>query len=579
MSFFKQNLLTSLSTRYDFDEDDWVRQIRQTLDEELEEEAQVPVSIFSTPKPLMVTDPDSYIPQMVAVGPFHHLRTELYDMERYKVSAAKRQQKELPEDLKINDFVDHLMKHELRIRACYHRPLNYNGETLAWMVAIDAAFLFEFFQVCGMQEKKFQPDEPMKFPHLIELSGNNTACNEILKDITKLENQIPLFVLRMLLELRYSSLASADKVLSKILFGISKELSPFKMVDRSNRRIEIKECAHLLEFLYRYIAPEVDPPSNDLTVEINHEDGDDNQESVAASSKTATSPDERFYVRILADHLWKVVKSLHIGRRIMKPIKVLIKLPWMVMSRIPLLRVLKVPIEHLFRAFTAKDKKEDKENNRDNDGGDGDEKSPPPPLLEEIAIPSVTQLSDVGVDFAPTNLGIKGIEFDPKTLTLTMPVIALDVNSEVVLRNLVAYEVCTAAAAPLFLTRYTEFMNGIIDTEGDVAILCRKGIIINHLKSEKEVAELWNGMSKSIRLTKVAALDRAIAEVNRYYGGRFRVKCKKVMDKYVFGSWRILTFLATVAVLLLMTLQSFCQVYTCGKLLHIAALDSHGGGD
>ncbi|KAI7985308.1 putative UPF0481 protein [Camellia lanceoleosa] len=81
-------------------------------------------------------------------------------------------------------------------------------------------------------------------------------------------------------------------------------------------------------------------------------------------------------------------------------------------------------------------------------------------------------------------------------------------------RNLVAYEACNASGSLVF-TRYTELMNGIIDIEEDAKLLGEEGIILNHVKSNKEVAELWNGMGRSFRLTKVPFLDKVIEDVNK----------------------------------------------------------------
>ncbi|GLT64032.1 hypothetical protein SLA2020_365490 [Shorea laevis] len=96
------------------------------------------------------------------------------------------------------------------------------------------------------------------------------------------------------------------------------------------------------------------------------------------------------------------------------------------------------------------------------------------PLVEEIEIPSVTQLHKVGVKFRPTKGGLESINFDKSSGKFYLPVIHLDDNSEVVLRNLVAYEACIAPEVMVF-TRYTELMNGIIDTEEDVRILREAG--------------------------------------------------------------------------------------------------------
>jgi hypothetical protein len=128
-----------------------------------------------------------------------------------------------------------------------------------------------------------------------------------------------------------------------------------------------------------------------------------------------------------------------------------------------------------------------------------------PPLVEEISIPFVTELSKSGVCFLPKDGSISTVAFNAKKFTFELPRVSLDINTEVVLRNLVAYE-ASNASGPLVFTRYTELMNGIIDTEEDAKAPREKGIISNRLKSDREVANLWNGMSKSIRLTKVSFL-------------------------------------------------------------------------
>ncbi|KAJ3677266.1 hypothetical protein LUZ60_002990 [Juncus effusus] len=130
-----------------------------------------------------------------------------------------------------------------------------------------------------------------------------------------------------------------------------------------------------------------------------------------------------------------------------------------------------------------------------------------------------------------------------------------DANTEIILRNLVAYE-ASVAKGPLVLARYTELMNGIIDTVEDVKILRKSGIILNHMKSDREVADLWNGMSRSIRLTRVPKIDQVIDNVKNFNNRKLKVKADKFLKKYVFRSWRILTLLATLILLVMTGLQT-----------------------
>lgn len=137
-----------------------------------------------------------------------------------------------------------------------------------------------------------------------------------------------------------------------------------------------------------------------------------------------------------------------------------------------------------------------------------------------------------------------------------------------------AYE-ASSSSGPLVLTRDTQLMNGIIDSEEDVRVLREEGVVLNHMKSDEEVAKMWNGISKSLKLTRVGFLDKAIEDVNEYYNGRMKVKVWKMMKVYVFSSWQCLTFLAAIMLLLLMTLQAFCSVYTCSRIFQVDSTVDH----
>lgn len=538
-----------------FDESRWVIQIRRTLDEELEEITEVPVSIFNVPKTLMVSDPDSYVPQEAALGPYHYWRPELYEIERYKVAAAKRTQKQL-QNLKFQNLVEHLIKLESRIRACYHKFLNFNGETLAWMMAVDASFLLEFLHIYAAKEGKVLTTvSSLRMSHLVDAAGRKSAHNAILRDLAMLENQIPLFVLRKILELQFSSLELADDMLVSMLVGLCKELSPFKMVE-SFPEVKVTESAHLLDFLYQMIVPKLELGTSEITEDHDQEQCDANQGGKNSFGKSSQ-------VKQFVNEVWKILIKLNKGpvrllRRIVfsKPMKVMFKLPWTLLSNIPGLKILILPMKYL--CFSQEKPQENPENENSNN----------PPLVEEITIPSVSELSKAGVSIVATNGGITSISYDSKMMALHLPSVNLDVNTEVILRNLVAYEACNASG-PLVFTRYTELMNGIIDTAEDVALLRERGIVLNRLKSDDEVANLWNSMSKSVKLTKVPFLDKVIEDVNKFYNGRWKVKIGKCMKYYVFESWKFLTFLAAIMLLMLMSLQAFCSVYSCSRVFKI----------
>ncbi|KAH9715514.1 hypothetical protein KPL71_021080 [Citrus sinensis] len=529
-----------------FDEHRWIINILRTLEEEPETDTDFPVCIFSVPKTLMSSDPDSYTPKEVAIGPYHYWRPELYEMERYKLAAAKSAQRHFNGDHKFQDVVDQLKELELQIRACYHNFLNFSYEALAWMMAIGASFLLEFLQIYAIKDGKLSKTYSSRsMSHLLDYAGTKAAHNAILRDMVMLENQIPLFVLRKMLEFEYSSLESADEMLQAMLMGFCEELSPFKLM-KDMPMINISESAHLLGYLYDMVVPKSEQKASEI-IEVVDDEGEAKQPQERYSTDLA-------YSNKLFSEVWKLVSKLTI-----RPIR-------LIKNLLPLLSILARQFQYLlFR-----------EGNKSGDDGSSSHPSESdvnkPPLVEEITIPSVTELYKSNVTFSATVGNISTVSFDAETATLHLPTISLDVNSNVVLRNLVAYE-ASNASGPLIFTRYTEFMNGIIDTEEDAKLLREKGIILNRLKSDAEVAHLWNGMSRSIRLTKVPHIDKVIEGVNKHYNSQWKVKFWKSMKHYVFGSWQFLTLLATIMLLLLMTLQAFCSVYNCRKIKFVSDSD------
>ncbi|XP_024036965.1 putative UPF0481 protein At3g02645 [Citrus sinensis] len=368
---------------------------------------------------------------------------------------------------------------------------------------------------------------------LLDYAGTKAAHNAILRDMVILENQIPLFVLRKKIKVQYSSLESADDILQAMLLGFCQELLPFQIL-KDIPKINVSERAHLLDFLYGTIVPKAEQKSE--ITEVADDQGEDKQ----ATQKYFG--DQTYIKKIIQGDVEVAFKAEQRAN----------------------LSYQKALIQYML--FPEENKSDDEGSYSSNSDMNK------PPLVEEITIPSVTELYKSSVSFSATNGNILTISFDTNTATLHLPSVSLDVNSKVILRNLVAYEASNASGTLVF-TRYTELMNGIIDTEEDVKLLRRKGILLNRLKSDAEVADLWNGMSKSIKLTKVPHLNKVIEDVNNYYNNRLTVRFWKYTKLYVFSSWQFFTLLATNMLLLLMIWQAFCSIYNCRKFNIISDSD------
>ncbi|KAM3759209.1 hypothetical protein ACB098_01G103800 [Castanea mollissima] len=472
-------------------------------------------------------------------------------MEHYKLTSVMRLQKNLKE-IKFRDLVNQIAESDSCIRAYYHRFLEFNQETLSWMLCVDASFLLEYLQTYSTKMEDSLMRITSNMAHLIDHTSRKMAHHTVLRDIVRtnliyvrniyiimLKNQTPLFLLKEVHN--FYPREDHDEVLATMLIGFCKRLSPIKCINEQNFEEECFTKSHLLELLYNMVAPKLQLVANNSEQEKPKED-----KAIGCFQSILKA---LCYINLAPLRL--VIKIFN-----SKAVKLLVTLPFIIISYICNLKN-KSDITNLI--LSAKAVAEDAQSV-------SNEMKDESPKVEEIEIPSVTQLLKIGVKFRPSKGGLGTIKFDKSSGTFYLPVIYLDGNSEVVLRNLVAYEACVAPDVMVF-TRYTELMNGIIDTEEDVKILREAGIILNRLKSDEEVAMLWNGMTKSVRVTKVPILDKAIEAANACYSGCWRNKMTGFMKKYIFGSWPCLTFLAANVLILLSTLQAACSMYNCSKLL------------
>ncbi|XP_047073513.1 putative UPF0481 protein At3g02645 [Lolium rigidum] len=534
----------------------WVSLVRRRMESAAEELGAV-AKVFDVPKLLRATKPEAYTPQHFAIGPYHYQRPELKDMERYKLAAAKRAEKLFAGDRKFDDLVQKFVGVKERMRAPYHRFLELNEQTLAWMMAIDTCFLLDFLESYHVEEATDM------------VSSATNWINVMVRDAMMLENQIPLFLFAGALELRHASEEVVADAMHSVLDRFIREVCPIKTTALAIAG-DVAKYAHLLELLYHFLVPASEVFAEDTAAELPPLFP---EELLSMDALEQQIPD---YDKV--KQACMQVSSINIApvrfikkNLISKPLSAASSLPGKIMSKVPLLAALAPMLGKLMASTDVEARLK----------GVNLGSIVNSPLVQEIMIPSVEQLAGCGVRFVPAPEGMAGIAFDAATATLTLPVVRLDGNTEVILRNLVAYETA-AVRGPLVLARYTELMNGIIDSDKDVKILRESGIIFNGMKSDKEAADMWNGMCRAVRPSKVPLMDGVIREVNAHRNRKASVKAKRLLKRYVFQSWKILTLLAAIVLLLMTALQTFCSVYDCkqwfGGILQLPQLPPATGG-
>ncbi|KAG9441113.1 hypothetical protein H6P81_016967 [Aristolochia fimbriata] len=176
-------------------------------------------------------------------------------------------------------------------------------------------------------------------------------------------------------------------------------------------------------------------------------------------------------------------------------------------------------------------------------------------------IPAARRLQDAGVKFRKkkTN-GFSNITFHRGVLEI--PQLHVDNYTEILLRNLIAWEQCHPNVG-VYFTSYGIFMDFIINTAEDVEILNRYGILEQTLGSEEEVASIFNGLSTNIFYIedKDDFLPGVCNELNRYCQDKFNLWKANLMNDYFGNPWAIISVIAAIFLLILTSVQTFFSAY------------------
>ena len=142
--------------------------------------------IYRVPKRLREINNEAYTPKLISIGPFHHGKDELKEMEMLKVRYFKyfwdrtgKCQKDLASVIEDN---------EVKIRHCYAENFDINSEDFVKMVLLDSAFIIELF-LRADAEGEYKSDYILSKPWL---------KYNIAEDLILLENQLPFFILEEL---------------------------------------------------------------------------------------------------------------------------------------------------------------------------------------------------------------------------------------------------------------------------------------------------------------------------------------------------------------------------------------------
>ncbi|KAF8026784.1 hypothetical protein BT93_F3304 [Corymbia citriodora subsp. variegata] len=144
-------------------------------------------------------DDKAYVPQIVSLGPYHHGKAHLCQMNWHKWRCLHRILER--SNGKIDRYLESVKKVEKRARACYEGTISMSSDDFVKMMILDGCFVIELFQgdSRGFAELGYCPNDPI-------FSSKCRSMPMIQRDMIMLENQIPLFILDALFSIQHHGL-------------------------------------------------------------------------------------------------------------------------------------------------------------------------------------------------------------------------------------------------------------------------------------------------------------------------------------------------------------------------------------
>ncbi|KAJ1275751.1 hypothetical protein BS78_05G160300, partial [Paspalum vaginatum] len=167
------------------------------------------------------------------------------------------------------------------------------------------------------------------------------------------------------------------------------------------------------------------------------------------------------------------------------------------------------------------------------------------------------ELSEAGIQFKRSQTkSIHDVDF--KDGVLSMPELKLHDSLEAILLNLMAYE-WLHPNADHDVASYIAFVDKIIESERDVALLRSEGIFMNLLGSDKKVVEMFHNLTQLALCTSHSRLGHVQRKVNVYCRKPWNRWRASFTNTYLSNPWVFISLMAAIFLLVAALLQT---IYT-----------------
>ncbi|CAN6572883.1 unnamed protein product [Malus baccata var. baccata] len=169
-------------------------------------------------------------------------------------------------------------------------------------------------------------------------------------------------------------------------------------------------------------------------------------------------------------------------------------------------------------------------------------------------IPPVTHLEEIGVKFQCAPFGKAQLDITFRNGVMEIPRMIIEVNTETVLRNLIAYEQCSVRHHECHILSYAMLFNHLIKSPQDLDSLVQKHIIITEL-SKEETVSLFNRLCNDTERISFSYSELALF-VDVYYRHRWLRRSLAGFKKdYLYNPSSVWSISNAVIIVLILTVM------------------------
>lgn len=195
--------------------------------------------IFRVPRRFIDINGKSYEPHIVSIGPYHHGEAHLRMIEEHKwgyLGSMLSRTQSIGLDLEV--LLRAIQPLEMEARECYSQIIHLDTCEFVEMMVLDGVFIIELFRKVG-DVVRFEADDPIVTMAWI--------IPFFYRDLLRLENQIPFFVLERLFEITRTPGEESGPSLSKLaldFFNDALQRPDYIIATHNNRKAK-----HLLDLV------------------------------------------------------------------------------------------------------------------------------------------------------------------------------------------------------------------------------------------------------------------------------------------------------------------------------------------